>query len=154
VINPFSRYRLAVRARDGANPPEWPEIHHRATTSLALRGQHGGGQPDAALERGEKVLTPPAIWFPGARRRHAQTTRTSSRISRQRAAALRRQLPQGRRRDSLEYLEMERHAGHSPDLSQVGDMFERMAAFVGRHVKVYASVGWAEPAKPTIGAQS
>ena len=26
---------------------------------------------------------------------------------------------------ALEYIEMERHAGHSPDLSQVGDMFDR-----------------------------
>jgi hypothetical protein len=31
---------------------------------------------------------------------------------------------------------MERHAGHSPDLSQTGDMFARMAAFVGKHVGV------------------
>ena len=37
---------------------------------------------------------------------------------------------------ALEYIEAERHAGHSPDLSQTGDMFERMVAFVGRHVKV------------------
>jgi hypothetical protein len=29
---------------------------------------------------------------------------------------------------------MERHAGHSPDLTQVGDMFERMAAWV--HAKI------------------
>ena len=30
----------------------------------------------------------------------------------------------------------ERHAGHSPDLSQTGDMFERMVAFVHRHIKM------------------
>ena len=33
---------------------------------------------------------------------------------------------------TLEYIEMERHAGHSPDLSQTGDMFARMAAFVAQ----------------------
>ena len=37
---------------------------------------------------------------------------------------------------TLEYIEAERHSGHSPDLSQTGDMFERMVAFVGRHIKV------------------
>ena len=30
----------------------------------------------------------------------------------------------------------ERHTGHSPDLSKTGDMFERMAAWVGRHIRV------------------
>jgi hypothetical protein len=30
----------------------------------------------------------------------------------------------------------ERHAGHAPDLSKMGDLFERMVAFVGRHIKV------------------
>jgi hypothetical protein len=28
------------------------------------------------------------------------------------------------------------HPGHSPDLSQAGDMFERMVAFVGKQTKV------------------
>jgi hypothetical protein len=36
---------------------------------------------------------------------------------------------------SLEYIPMERHAGHSPDLSQAADAFAKMVAFVGRHVK-------------------
>jgi hypothetical protein len=27
------------------------------------------------------------------------------------------------------------HPGSSPDLSQTGDMFERMVAFVGEHVR-------------------
>ena len=31
---------------------------------------------------------------------------------------------------TLYYIDAERHAGHSPDLSKTGDMFERMAAFV------------------------
>jgi dienelactone hydrolase len=40
---------------------------------------------------------------------------------------------------ALEYIDAERHAGHSPDLSQTGDMFERMVVFVHRRIKV--SVG-------------
>jgi dienelactone hydrolase len=37
---------------------------------------------------------------------------------------------------ALEYIDAERHAGHSPDLSKTGDMFERMVVFVHRHIKV------------------
>ena len=48
VINPLSRYRLAVRTRDGANPPDVAEVDHRAPRLLlAKRSQHGRGQPDA-----------------------------------------------------------------------------------------------------------
>jgi hypothetical protein len=36
---------------------------------------------------------------------------------------------------TLHYIDAERHAGHSPDLSKTGDMFERMAAFVHRYIK-------------------
>jgi hypothetical protein len=36
---------------------------------------------------------------------------------------------------ALDYIAMERHAGHSPDLTQTGDMFDRMVEFVGRHMK-------------------
>jgi hypothetical protein len=36
---------------------------------------------------------------------------------------------------ALEYFEGGQHPGSSPDLSQTGDMFERMVAFVGKHVK-------------------
>ena len=39
---------------------------------------------------------------------------------------------------ALEYIDAERHAGHSPDLSKTGDMFERMVVFVHRHIKVSA----------------
>ena len=37
---------------------------------------------------------------------------------------------------TLEYIDAERPAGHPPDLSKTGDMFERMVAFVARHIKV------------------
>jgi len=37
---------------------------------------------------------------------------------------------------ALEYINADRHAGHSPDLSKTGDMFERMVVFVHRHIMV------------------
>jgi hypothetical protein len=36
---------------------------------------------------------------------------------------------------ALEYIDADRHAGRSPDLSQSGDMFARMVEFIGRHVR-------------------
>jgi hypothetical protein len=64
VINPLSRYRLAVRARDGANPPEWPKsIIARHDAYWQSEANMAEGNPMLALERGEKVLMPPAIWF-------------------------------------------------------------------------------------------
>jgi hypothetical protein len=38
---------------------------------------------------------------------------------------------------ALEYFAGGQHPGHSPDLSKTGDMFERMVAFVGRHIRVH-----------------
>jgi hypothetical protein len=35
---------------------------------------------------------------------------------------------------ALEYIDADRHTGRSPDLSQTGDMFARMTAFIGKHV--------------------
>ena len=63
------------------------------------------------------------------------TTRTRSRASRatSRSASLHNYRKAGGE-IALEYIEMERHAGHSPDLTQVGDMFERMAAFVHANI--------------------
>jgi acetyl esterase len=66
VINPMSRYRHARRARDAANPPAWvgdlPERHDRYWKNEPNMAE---GNPMLALERGEKVATPPAIWVQG-----------------------------------------------------------------------------------------
>lgn len=66
VINPLSRYRHALRLRAGANPPAWtaniPERH-----DLYWRTEQNmtEGNPMLALERGEAVETPPALWIQG-----------------------------------------------------------------------------------------
>jgi acetyl esterase/lipase len=66
VINPLSRYRHAHRLRNGENPPAWtadiPERHDLYWRSEANMEE---GNPLLALERGEQVLTPPAIWVQG-----------------------------------------------------------------------------------------
>jgi acetyl esterase/lipase len=66
VINPLSRYRHALRLRAGAEPPAWtatiPERH-----DLYWRNEENmaEGNPLLALERGEAVKTPPALWVQG-----------------------------------------------------------------------------------------
>ena len=66
VINPLSRYRNALRLRESGSPPDWvgdiPESHDRYWGSEAAMAE---GNPVLALERGESVETPPALWVQG-----------------------------------------------------------------------------------------
>src|SRR5262245_9884621 len=62
VINPFSRYRHAKRGL--AAGAEWPKsIIARHDSYWVNEANMSEGSPTMALERGEKLLTPPAIWF-------------------------------------------------------------------------------------------
>jgi acetyl esterase len=66
VINPLSRYRHARRARDTANPPAWVgNIPERHDTYWKTEANMAEGNPVLALERGEKVMTPPVLWVQG-----------------------------------------------------------------------------------------
>ena len=66
VINPLSRYRHARRARDTANPPAWVgNIPERHDTYWKTEANMAEGNPVLALERGEKVVTLPALWVQG-----------------------------------------------------------------------------------------
>jgi acetyl esterase/lipase len=66
VINPLSRYRHALRARDSANPPAWVgNIPQRHDTYWKTEANMAEGNPMLILERGEKVPMPPAIWIQG-----------------------------------------------------------------------------------------
>ncbi len=66
VINPLSRYRHALRERASANPLPWqvniPERHDLYWKTEANMAE---GNPMLALERGEAVRTPPALWLQG-----------------------------------------------------------------------------------------
>jgi acetyl esterase len=66
VINPLSRYRHALRARDSANPPAWVgNIPSRHDLYWKTEANMAEGNPVLMLEKGEKVVTPPAIWIQG-----------------------------------------------------------------------------------------
>jgi len=69
VINPLSRYHHALRALETAETPEtaeWvgriPEFHHTYWVDEETMDE---GNPMLALERGEAVETPPALWLQG-----------------------------------------------------------------------------------------
>ena len=56
-----------------ANPPEWPKgIIARHDAYWRNEANMEEGNPMLALERGEKVALPPAVWFQGSRRRRAR----------------------------------------------------------------------------------
>ena len=66
VINPLSRYRHAKRLVAAGNPPGWAvgmdkkhETYWRDEATMAE------GNPMLILEKGEKVVMPPAIWIQG-----------------------------------------------------------------------------------------
>jgi len=66
VINPISRYRNALRGRASANPPGWiGDIPERHDTYWGTEEAMIEGNPMLAMERGEAIETPPAIWVQG-----------------------------------------------------------------------------------------
>ena len=134
VINPFSRYRLAQRERAKANPPEWPKgIIARHDSYWRGEANMAEGNPMLTLERGEKVLTPPAVWFQGRGDiLHDYKDEEGSFPGNEPQRFVANYRKAGGE-ITLEYIDAERHAGHAPDLSKTGDMFERMVAFVGNH---------------------
>ena len=63
VINPLSRYRRAVRLRDSDDTPAWVgDIPSRHDLYWKTEENMEEGNPMLALEKGEAVETPPAIW--------------------------------------------------------------------------------------------
>jgi hypothetical protein len=136
VINPFSRYRHAKRAAAAPNPPEWPKgIIGRQDAYWQSEANMAEGNPMLALERGEKVATPPAIWFQGQGDTLHDYKDPESSFTGNEPQRFVANYRKAGGEIALEYIAMERHAGHSPDLTKVGDMFEKMAAFVYKHIK-------------------
>jgi acetyl esterase/lipase len=136
VINPFSRYRLARGELARPDPPEWPKsIIARQDAYWRTEAAMAEGNPMLALERGETVHTPPAIWFQARGDILHDYKDPESDFAGNEPQRFVANYRRAGGEIALEYIDMERHAGHSPDLSKTGDMFERMARFVARHIK-------------------
>ena len=136
VINPASRYNHAKRLVASANAPDWakPAVT-RQDSFWQSEANMAEGSPMLILERGEKVQLPPAVWFQArgdAMHDYKDLASDFPGHEPQRFVAAYRNAGG---EIALEYFEGGSHPGQSPDLSQTGDMFERMVAFVGKHVK-------------------
>ena len=136
VINPIGRYRMAQREGAKANPPAWPpDILRRHESYWQNEANMAEASPTLILERGEKVLTPPAIWF--------QAHGDFMHDYRDEAASATQNEPQrfvanyrkAGGEIELVYFDGPREPGHGADLSKTGDNFEKMVAFVGQHMK-------------------
>ena len=66
VINPLSRYRHAIRAAAGPNPPQFSiGMKEKHDLYWHTEAEMAEGNPMLILERGESVEMPPAIWIQG-----------------------------------------------------------------------------------------
>jgi acetyl esterase/lipase len=127
VINPLSRYRHAKREK-------LDSIIARQDSYWRTEANMAEGNPMLALERGEKLLTPPAVWYQSrgdAMHDYKDPESTFDGNEPQRFVANYRKAGGT---IALEYIDMDRGAGGS-DLSKTGDMFSRMVEFIGMHVK-------------------
>jgi acetyl esterase len=134
VINPLSRYRHAKRAQAAGG--EWAKgIIARHDSYWRNEANMGEGNPTLALERGEKVSLPPAVWYQGRGDTVHDYKDADSDFPGNEPQRFCTNYKKAGGQISLEYIDMDRHAGHSPDLSKSGDMFARMVEFVGKHIK-------------------
>jgi hypothetical protein len=134
VINPLSRYRHAKRAIDRGE--EWGKsIVPRHDKYWVNEANMSEGNPLLALERGEKVQLPPAIWFQGRGDGVHDYKDPESDFPGNEPQRFCADYKKAGGEITLEYIDMDRHTGHSPDLSKSGAMFAHMVEFLGRHVK-------------------
>jgi acetyl esterase len=134
VINPLSRYRLAKRAV--AAGEEWGKsIVPRHDKYWVNEANMSEGNPLLALERGEKVKLPPAIWFQGRGDTVHDYKDLESNFPGNEPQRFCADYKKAGGEITLEYIDMDRHTGHSPDLSKSGAMFANMVEFVGQHIK-------------------
>ncbi|MGA8613128.1 MAG: alpha/beta hydrolase [Xanthobacteraceae bacterium] len=134
VINPLSRYRHAERAQ--ASGGEWAKgIIARHDSYWRNEANMAEGNPMLALERGEKVSLPPAVWYQGRGDLVHDYKDADSDFPGNEPQRFCANYKKAGGEITLEYIDMDRHTGHSPDLSKSGDMFARMVEFVGRYIK-------------------
>jgi acetyl esterase len=137
VINPLSRYRHAKRALQGPNPAEWPKsIIGRHDSYWQTEANMAEGNPTMALERAEKLLTPPAVWYQAQGDIVHDYKDVESSFDGNEPQRFCAAYGKAGGSIALEYIDMERKAGSSPDLSKCGPMFGHMIEFIERHVRV------------------
>ena len=134
VINPLSRYRHAKR--DLASGKDWGKgIIPRQDSYWQSEANMAEGNPMLALERGEKLVLPPAIWFQGRNDVQHDYKDADSDFPGNEPQRFCANYKKAGGEIALEYIDMDRSASHTPDLGKTGDLFARMVEFVGRHIR-------------------
>ena len=134
VINPLSRYRHAKRAIERGE--EWGKsIVPRHDAYWRSEEAMAEGNPMLALERGEKAALPPAIWFQARGDDVHDYKDAESDFPGNEPQRFVANYRKAGGSIELVYIEMERHKGHSPDLSQIAGAFADMVKFVRHHIK-------------------
>jgi acetyl esterase/lipase len=136
VINPLGRYRFAKRQQASPQPPEWPagiiDKHHQFWGGEENMTE---GNPMLMLERGEKVALPPAIWHQGRGDILHDYKDEDFKGAETEAPRFAANYKKAGGNIELTYFDSDRKPGHSPDLTKIGDTFERMLAFIGTALK-------------------
>lgn len=137
VINPIGRYNFAKRNAAATPPAEWaPDIIDRHNQFWGSEANMSEGSCMLILERGEKVSLPPAIWHQGrgdVLHDYKDEAHKGPETEAPRFAA---NYKKAGGDIELTYFDTDRKPGHSPDLTKIGDTFERMLAFIGKNLKV------------------
>ena len=136
VINPLGRYRFAKRKARCQSAGEWPPDiiarHHQFWGGEANMAE---GNPMLMLERGEKVALPPAIWHQGRGDMMHDYKDEDFKGADTEAPRFVANYRKAGGDIELHYFDSDRQPGHSPDLTKIGDTFEQMLAFIGKHLK-------------------
>jgi acetyl esterase len=135
VINPLSRYRHAKRAIAAGDAWAKP-IVPRHDSYWHSEANMAEGNPMLALERGEKAELPPAVWYQGRGDIVHDYKDPESEFAGNEPQRFCANYRKAGGAIDLQYIDMDRHAGHAPDLTKTGDMFARMVTFAGAHIKV------------------
>ena len=137
VINPLSRYSYAKRMAASETPPAWPkEIVARHDSFWRTEANMVEGNPMLALERGETVSLPAAIYFQAREDAlHNYKDPDSSFDGNEPYRFVADYLAAGGE-ITLEHVDLPPHTEHSPDMSGIGDAFAKMAAFARMHAEV------------------
>ena len=137
VINPIGRYRFAKRNAAMTPPAEWaPDIISRHDQFWVSEENMTEGNPMLILERGEKVALPPAIWHQGHGDMMHDYKDEDYKGPETEAPRFAANYKKAGGEIELCYFDSPRKPGQSPDLTNIGDTFERMLGFIGKKLKV------------------
>ena len=130
---------LPLRQAQGAmpNPPAWPpDIIDRHDQFWGSEANMTEGNPMLILERGEKVALPPAIWDQGRGDILHDYKDEDFKGTDTEAPRFAANYQKAGGNIELHYFDSDRQPGHSPDLTKIGNTFEQMLAFIGKHMTV------------------